>query len=237
MRRLGVLVALAACGHGQTPTMGDDDMIVDAAFFPDAGDPCPGGFTFLSGELVDWDSANPGVFVGIFQALLTPPGQQMPIESTPPNGRLDICVPTGNPIVLDVDNPDDYLDGQMLVAQDALQGFIPISFRGIKKSRAQTFYQELGLTFDATKAQVVVFLAGDRASVSLDRTHAAVQAGNDDAQPGTFAWAAGDTGRYVLFPNIDVAQPTGTVTAADGTHIVPLVAGQLTMLAISFVFI
>ena len=43
-------------------------------------------------------------------------------------------------------------------------------------------------------------------------------------------WRAGTTGDYVLFPNVDVTQPTGHVSVGYGdTLVVPLPAGKWTM--------
>jgi len=234
MRSL-VLVMLAACGgHGQSPGMGDGGPS-DGGPLGDAS-PCANGDVFLGGELVDWDSPDP-TFLGVFMAKLSVSGLPGTILSTPPNGRLDVCVPQADPLRLDVDGPDDYLDGFMVVARDALQSLHPISMRDITMTRALSFYTEQGLVFDPNKAHVLVFLAGDRSTITLDRAHGAPQAGNDDALPDTFVWTAGDSGRYVLFPNVDVTQPTGTIRDPLASHVVPLVAGKLTMVAVSFIFI
>lgn len=235
MRSL-LFVMLAACAeHGQSPGMSDASF-GDGRPFGDAFDPCKGAGVFLTGELIDWDSS-PAAFLGVFDAKLSVPGDPTPIFSTPPNGRLDTCVPAADPLKFDVDAPVGYLDGTMVVNQEALRSLLPLSLRSIKATRAATFFTERGLTFDASKAQVVVFFAGDRGGVSLDRAHGTAQAGNDDGTPGTFTWSPGDTGRYVLFPNVDATQATGTITSPSLPLAVPLAPGKLTLVAISFVFI
>lgn len=226
---LGLLVACGGGGHSQMI-----DAAPDTPDTPDAFDPCTGGQVFLSGEMLDWDSSN-ATFKGVFMAKISVDGTQ--VLSTPPNGRLDVCVPPADPLVLDVDAPTDYLDGTMIVEREAITSLHPISFRGITATRAGTFFTERGLTFDANKAQVLVFLAGDRSSITLDRAHDATQTASDDASPGDFVWAAGDSGRYVLFPNVDPAQATATVTDPSGAQVVPIAAGKLTLVAVSFVFI
>jgi hypothetical protein len=233
MRSL-LLVMLAACtDHGQSPGMSDASR--DGMSPMDVADPCPGGM-HLTGELIDWDSPIGG-FMGVFDAKLFTPGNPTPILSTPPNGRMDTCVPTANPLRLDVDAPTDYLDGTMVIQPEALASLRPLSFRSIKMARASSFFAERGLTFDPNRAQVVVFLAGDRAQIALDRPHGTAQAGNDDGSPGNFVWSVGDTGRYVLFPNVDTAQATGMISGPLPAMAVPLAPGKLTLVAVSFVFI
>jgi hypothetical protein len=202
----------------------------------DAPAVCPGGGVFVSGDLVDWDSTSAS-FLGVFDAKLSLPGSSMPLLSTPPNGRIETCVPAVFPLRFDLDAPADYLDGTLVIQREALTSLRPLNLRSITLARAGSFFTGRGLTFDPNRAQVVVFLAGDLAQVALDRAHDAVQAGNDGAQPGTVVWTAGDTGRYVLFPNVDTAQPTAMLTGLAVPLSVPLAPGKLTLVAISFVFI
>jgi hypothetical protein len=83
-----------------------------------------------------------------------------------------------------------------------------------------------------------VFLAGDRSGLTLDRQHGPPLSGNDGDGDGAFTWTAGNSGRYVLFPNVDVSSPTITLTGdLSGPHTIPVMAGKLTLVAISFVFL
>jgi len=99
---------------------------------------------------------------------------------------------------------------------------------GEYSARSFTTMRETAFGFDPTKAQVMVHVDGTPGSVSLSGTHDATQAFN-----GT-AWAAGDTGVNVFFPNVDPASGTATVTMANatGNGDVPVVAGTFTYLSI-----
>lgn len=234
VRILFVLLALAACEHGKSPAMADGGG--DGPLVGDSFDPCKGAGVFLTGELVDWDSSATA-FAGVAGAKLSAPGNPTPIVTTPPNGRLDACVPDANPLRFDVDAPSDYLDGALVIERAAVRSLHPLSLRSLKAARVGAFFTDRGLVFNPDRAQVVVFLAGDRSSITLDRAHGPAQAGNDDAQPGTVVWSAGDVGRYVVFPNVDVTQATGTIKTPMSNVSVPLAAGKLTLVAVSFVFI
>jgi hypothetical protein len=84
----------------------------------------------------------------------------------------------------------------------------------------------------------MVFLAGDRSGLTLSRPHDAPLAGDDGDGDGAFTWAAGSSGRYVLFPNVVVAGPTLTLSGdISGPHTIPVAAGKLTLVAISFFFL
>lgn len=211
--------------------MGDSDGRV----IPDAFNPC-GNELFVAGELIDWDSTA-SAFLGVFGAEVSLQGDPAVSISTPPNGRLELCAPKVDPLEFDVDAPPDYLDGTLYIEGEALDAFRQLSFRTITSARASTFYAERGLTFDPARGHVVVFLAGDRAGLTLDRPHGTTQAGNEDNN-GDITWTAGDGGRYVLFPNVDVTQPTATITGdTSGPHTVPVAAGALTLAGVFFVFL
>jgi len=220
------LVTLCVLGCGSDPAAPSD------AAVPDDVAPCT--TPNVSGELVDWDSTTAN-FRGIPGAQLSVAGES-PGPATPPNGRWELCA-TGDPIELVVEAPATYLDASVHVEAAALGGRA-LTLRSLTRERAETFYAERSLTFDPARAHVLVFLAGDRFDLSLDRTHDAVQAANDDSTPGTYVWSAGIAGRYVLFPNVAVDQPTGTLGGdPSGPHAVPLTAGKLTIAALLHVFI
>jgi len=229
------LLLLAACGGGSSQpdaNVRDKDAAIDA---PADASPC-GSDTFFTGELIDWDSTD-SAFLGVNAARVSVQGMPAISTTTPPNGRLELCVPTVPLLRFDVDAPAGYLDGTAYVEREALGGGLAISLRSITTTRTASFYTERGLTFDPARAHVLVFLAGDRSTLTLDRPHDAAQTANDDV-PGTFTWAAGAGGRYVLFPNVSVAQATGIITGdTSGPHTIALAAGQLSLVAISFVFL
>lgn len=231
MRSLLVLVALAACNeHGQSPNRADahTDSTVPA---------CAGTDVLVTGEIVDVDSSSVA-FIGVSGATLSLVATPTTIlTSTLPDGRFETCVRAPDPLVFSYDAPGDFLDGAMVITRGARGGLHPISFRGITMARAISFYASHGLAFDASKAHVLVFMAGDRSQVTLDRPHAAAQAGDDEGHAGSVAWSPGDSGRYILFPNVDITAPSGSIVGDQGGPVnVPLAAGKLTLVAISLVF-
>lgn len=195
----------------------------------DAG-PC-GADLFVTGELVDFDSST-AQFMGVFNARLTVEDLPSRTTTTAPNGRFELCAPAASALRFDLDAPGDYLDGKVYIEADALDAR-PLSFRAYTQLRGSTLY-----TFDAARGHVLVFLAGDRTELTLDRPHGPALSGNDDDGDGAFTWSAGTAGRYVLFPNVDVTSPTITLRGdLSGPHTIPVAAGRLTWVAIASVFI
>jgi hypothetical protein len=220
--------ALAGCGD-DNPALPDarGDAAIDAA--GDAG-PC-GADRFVTGELVDLDSTT-AQLMGVFNARFTVEGMPARTATTAPNGRFELCVPAASAMTFDVDGPGAYLDGKAYLEAEALGGR-PLSFRAYTEARGSMLY-----AFDAGLGHVLVFLAGDRSDLTLDRQHGPPLSGNDDDGDGAFTWAAGNSGRYVLFPNVDVSSPTITLGGdTSGPHLIPVMAGKLTLVAISFVFL
>jgi hypothetical protein len=180
---------------------------------------------------VDFDSTL-AQLKGVFGAKLTVQGMPARTATTAPNGRFELCAPAGiGPMLFDLDAPGAYLDGKVYIEEAALGGR-PLSFRGLTQARASALY-----TFDASRGHVLVFLAGDRSSLTLSGAHGPPLAGNGDDAAGAYTWTPGDVGRYVLFPNVAVTSPTVTLTGdISGPHVIPVAAGTLTLVAISFVF-
>src|SRR5438105_9531866 len=86
MRSTYCLLLLACCGD-------DSNKHVDA------------GPVQLAGEYVDWD-ATEAAPCGIFMATITAHGDPGVTESTPPNGRLNLALPTAD-TQLDITAPTD----------------------------------------------------------------------------------------------------------------------------------
>lgn len=234
MQGARLLVALALVGPGCD---GDGKAQPDAAV-DGSGSDGSGDCVDLAGELVDLDSST-AAFAGIPGAVVAVEGMPAVAVTTPPNGRVQLCVPDVDPIRLTIDAPSTYLDASVYLEPEAAKGppdAAMLSMRSFTEERAAAFYSERGLAYDDTKAHVLVLSAGDRVDLALDRAHDAAQAGNDDATAGTYEWAAGAAGRYVLFPNVAVAQATGTLSG-DGpeSHVIPLAAGTLTFVGVYFV--
>jgi hypothetical protein len=218
--------ALAGCGGNTSPAT--PDATADAADAADAG-PC-GAERFVTGELVDLDSTT-RQFMGVFNARLTVEGMPARTATTAPNGRFELCVPVALATTFDVDAPGAYLDGKTYIEHDALFGTAAASFRVYTQARGAQLY-----AFNPGLGHILVFLAGDRGELTLDRAHGPPLSGNDDNGDGAFKWSAGNSGRYVLFPNVDVSSPTVALSGDfSGPHPIPVVAGKLTLVAITFV--
>ena len=219
---LGATVC-AGCGGGHSTRP-------DAASDAPANDGSCGAERFVAGELVDLDSTTTQL-QGVASARLTALGMPARTSVTAPNGRFELCAPASAAITLDVDAPADYLDGKAYIEAEALGGR-SLSLRAYTQLRGSMLY-----SFDASRGHVLVFLAGDRSDLTLGRAHAAPLSGNDDDGDGALAWAAGNVGRYVLFPNVDVSSPTILLHGdPSGPHTIPVAAGKLTLAAIFFVF-
>lgn len=219
-------VVCTGCGAGnRVAPDAPGDAPSDAA--GDAG--ACGADRFVTGELVDLASST-AQLMGVFNARFTVEGMPARTTTTAPNGRFELCAPAAAAMTFDVDAPGDYLDGKAYVEAEALGGWT-LSFRAYTPATAP-------YTFDAGRGHVLVFLAGDRSDLTLDRPHGPPLAGNDDDGDGAFTWTAGNAGRYVLFPNVDVSSPTVTLGGdLSGPHTIPVAAGKLTLVGIFFVYL
>lgn len=206
---------------------------VDAG--PDAA-PC-GLYAYqLTAVFLDWDStaAAPCAIRGSSWYVHL----EQRFATTDASGMLAICMGSNNP-ELDIQSPtaatcttpsSTYSIPGLAIATrsvvDAGGGFVA---RALDDARIGPFYASFGSTFDATKGQLFVHVTGTPRAVAITSAHDAVQAFD-----GT-AWASGDTGGDVFFPNIDLGGGTTDVSVAGnvlGTGSVPLVAGTITYMAI-----
>lgn len=206
---------------------------VDAAAVPvDIDNGSCGDQIRFTGEYVDWDSD--ASFCGINDALIEVPNGSM--DGTAPNGRFDLCIPDAPTTRLDVTQPtamsqcttpvSSYSVPTILVANKAvIQAGAFFSARAFTTARQATFFQMVGTAFDSNKAQVHVHVEGAPRAVQITAAHGTTQAIT------TTTWAAGDTGKEVFFPNVDVGAGTTMLTVtggALGTGSIPLVAGTIT---------
>lgn len=220
------VLSLAACGGGGSST--------DATVTVDIDNGSCGDTLRFTGEYVDWDTN--ASFCGINEAVLQVTGDGA-MDSTSPNGRFDLCIPAGAATtVLDVTQPSGtsqcttppagYSVKTIIVANKAVilgGGFHSAS--AWTTDRQNTFFTQIGQTFDSTKAQVHVHVDGTPAAVSIGAAHGATQA------VSATTWAAGDTGKDVFFPNVEVGSGTTMLTVAGGavgTGSIPLVANTIT---------
>jgi hypothetical protein len=200
------------------------------------------GQLFFIGEYVDWTSDD-AIFCGILGAKWQVHGDPTRVDSpTPPNGRVTLCLADAPTTQIDITPPVNdsectnpqspyTIPGVAIVTKDALITGDLFSARSITTAELATFFtaQALG-TIDPTKAQVFVHEEGTAPrAVAITATHAAAQA-FDGA-----TWAAGTTGKYVYFPNVDVTTATTDISVtggAIGTTTVPLTAGTFTYLTV-----
>lgn len=224
-------LVLAACGNGGSGP-------VDATITVDIDNGSCGDQLRFTGEYVDWDFDTNSC--GIFDAsFVTQDDSSM--DTTAPNGRFDFCIPSGNDTVLvDVtpatansqcsNPPSAYSLAGIAVANPAViraGGFF--SARNFTAARGPMFFQQVGVALDPSKAQVFVHFNGTPRAVSIDAAHAAVQA------TMTNTWAAGDTGRNVFFPNVEVGAGSTMLSVAGGaigTGSIPLAAGKFTYVSV-----
>lgn len=224
------LAVVGACGD-------DGSGAVDADTTIDIDNGSCGDQVRFTGEYVDWDQ-DMG-FCGIAAASFVVQGGGA-MDDTAPNGRFDMCVPDDPVTLVGVTPPaaasscavppSTYaLPGVAVAHRQVIRSGGSFSARNFTDARQATYFQSIGLAFDATKAQVLVHVDGTPRAVSLDAPHGAPQA------IATTTWAAGDTGKLVFFPNVDVGGGATTVTVAGGaigTGSIPLAAGTFTYVAV-----
>jgi hypothetical protein len=229
-----ICVAVVAAGCGD-----DGGGVSDASIVIDIDNGSCGDQLRFTGEYVDWDTN--AAFCGIGDATIEVEGDGA-MDTTAPNGRFDLCIPrtdaTTKLVVTQpagnsqcASPPAAYTVPTILFAnRDVIQAGGFFSGRAFTTARQQTFFQSIGVPFDATKAQVFVHVNGTPRAVSLAASHATTQA------IMTTTWGAGDTGKAVFFPNVDVGTGTTTLTVAGGavgTGSIPLIAGTITNVSVS----
>lgn len=227
---LALVVMLAACG--------DDAGSADASFTIDIDNASCGDQLHFTGEYVDWDTDVS--FCGIGDATVEVEGDGA-TDTTAPNGRFDLCIPRTSPttklIVTQPPNmsmcsnpPSMYgIQAILFAKHDVILAGGFFSARAFTTARQDTLFQSVGVPFDATKAQVFVHVNGTPHAVSLAANHATAQA------IMTTTWGAGNVGKNVFFPNVDVGGGTTVLTVeggAIGTGTIPLIAGTITNVSV-----
>jgi hypothetical protein len=222
------LLLLAACG-----ACSDNGSKVDATITVDIDNGSCGDQLRFTGEYVDWDTD--ASFCGINGAVVQEANGGM--DTTAPNGRFDVCLSRAtSTTTLQVTQPTGMSPCTVPSAAYTIPTILFVhhgevlaggfySARAFTTARQQTFFQDAGLVFDPSKAQVLVYVNGTPRAVSLQTTHQAPQ-----AVTGT-TWGPGDIGKVVFFPNVDVDSGTTQLSVAGGaigTGAIPLVAGTLT---------
>jgi hypothetical protein len=208
----------AACGGGGKKT-------------PDAA------AVMFQGEYVDWDSSAT-VFCGIDMATYNAAGSSE-TTPTPPNGRLMLTMPAGV-TQIDLAPPDGAsqcapgsgtYDNPGVIAIDPVlvAAGVTYSTRSFTTDRRLSMFTSLGLTYDPTKAMVLINVQGSAANPVIGATHDATA-----AYDGT-TWGSGTTGVYVFFPNVDTTNSNVLLTADGyaGSAEIPISAATFTYAAVS----
>lgn len=220
-----LLVACGACGDdGDTPS--------DATPTVDIDNGSCGDQLRFTGEYVDWD--NDASFCGIFEATFAVQGEGA-IDTTAPNGRFDMCIERGGVTLVDVSPtadmsqctmpPSTYSLGGIAVANTAM-----LEAGGFWSGRNFTAARQasIGFTPDPGKGHVFVHIDTGSRTIAITGNHGETQAVVDTA------WAAGDTGHEVFFPNVDVGMTTVSATGGNavGTGQVPVAANKITYVSL-----
>ena len=246
MSRLLLLCAVTAsfataCGGDDAPAGGDAHVDAPVETGP-AVDAFCGTRSLFTGEYVDWDSSDAS-FHGIFDAAFSVEGGSgaHASETTPPNGRFILCIDAAaNGTLVDITPGSDsdmgsggaYLPG-VAIAENAVISVIPFSSaRSFTEARRASMFTQIGQPFDAAKGQLFVHLTNTTATLAISAAHATPQ-----AYGASETWAAGTTGTYVFFPNVDLSGgPTVTLTGTpvvSGGGTFPVTAGKLTYLEVT----
>jgi len=229
---LAVALALAGCSGPS----GSPDATVDAPADGPVDGPtadaarCPGE-VFLTGEYVDWDSTDTN-FHGIPFATFQIEGDSTPahMDQSSPNGRIEMCIPGGARSLIKVtsDTGDTHMAGHYLADAAVFADGRFFSLRGLTPARAATFFTDNSLTYDPNKGQLLVNETGTPATIALTGATSDAPLASDDG----VAWAAGASGKYVLFPNVVVTGTPAISGAATGDGDVPIQTGELTFTSV-----
>ena len=224
MRTLALVLLVTACSACSDDGGGG----VDATPVVDIDNASCGTNLNFTGELIDADSTT-ATFCGVNNATFEGGGA---MDSTAPNGRFELCIPPSGTTMVTV-TPSATMSGcSSMPGTYTLPGIAVANTATIKAGTAWSgrmiTMQRLATLvpgFDMAKAHVMVHVDGPQRAVAILATHATAKAYN-----GT-AWADGESGIDVLFPNVEAAGSTTltVVGGAIGTGSIPLAAGKLTM--------
>ncbi|HEX2690508.1 MAG TPA: hypothetical protein VHN14_28025 [Kofleriaceae bacterium] len=198
---------------------------------------CTSGM-FFTGEIIDWDWTVTND-CGVDNSKLTLRGQTAPSDTSNPNGRFELCVPHQAQSLVDVMQSRnaspchggpvrDYMGHAVFIAEQAVidAGGL-FSARAMTQARQDEMFTQIGTSYNANQAQLVVHVNGTPRAVSISPNHDATQ-----RYDGT-TWAAGDTGSDVFFPNVAPGSVQVTVTGgAIGATMLTLDPGTYTYLAV-----
>lgn len=192
----------------------------------------------FQGEYVDWDSSA-SAFCGIDMATYNAAGSSS-TTPTPPNGRLMVTMPVGV-TQIDLTPPDmpsqcvgsgsGVYDNPGVIALDPalVAAGVTYSTRSFTTDRRLSMFTALNLTYDPTKAMVLINVQGTASTPVIGAAHDPTA-----AYDGT-SWGSGATGVYVFFPNVDTTESNTLLTATGyaGSAEIPVAAATFTYAAVS----
>ncbi len=216
--KFATIILLVGC-QGSAPPVKPHDAGPDSPPGPEAG--C--GLT-TAGELLDWDSTA-ATAAPIAGATLVDRDDPTRTTTTGADGTYTLCIAAVNFGLIDVTPPADDLPGVIFAKRDVVAKVPRLSARTMTAARRDTFFTQLGATYDPAAGQVLVHFNGPH-KATIDHTPAGTQAYNADA------WAAGDTGDYVFFGNVALGATANTVVGSDAAGVIggaaiPLVPGSI----------
>lgn len=227
------ILAFAACGED----VSNGDAGVDDAH-PGAIDADLVNFSF-TGTFLDWDSTTtaPCPIVG---AKWYATYDDSRVAITDADGAFSIRLASYTPL-LDVVPPANasgcangsYPQHGIAIAPPAVVAAGgAFQARSMTTARLSTFFASIGTPFDPARGHLLVHVNGVPRSLSITGNH---------GLPQTFdgaVWTAGDAGRDVFFPNIEITGTTPMTTVAVtggnalGLGAVPIAAGAFTYMAV-----
>lgn len=210
MKRVGLLVFLAACG--------DDGGMATVDAPPD---PCMPDMQF-TGEYVDWDSTLTS-FKGIFGAKFTVDSDPTKTTMTAPNGRFILCVhPADDTATIEPMASPDYIGGKVKIDKTVIQSGATLSYRSFTSTRAAEF------SFDSSKASVYVHVHNGMRTVTTSDAPAV-----EKHFDGT-SWSDGNTGTDIYLGGISGTTTSVQVSggSATGAGSIPIEPGKITYLTI-----
>jgi hypothetical protein len=201
-----------------------------------------GGVTSFTGDIVDWDSTEAS-FCGVNNAVFKVHSDPACTSTTAPNGRFQLLIPQEAKTVVDIVPPtagsgctalagkaNTYKLPAVVIASAAvIAAGGAYSARAMAEFRVAEMFAQIGQPLKAGRAQLVVHVNGIQHPLQISGAHDATQRFD-----GT-AWAAGDTGRDVFFPNIDLSLGlviVDTTGPSTGTGTYLLEPDKVTYLAI-----
>jgi hypothetical protein len=201
----------------------------------------PASDVLFTGEVVDWDETD-ATFCGVFAAAMQVHGDATRSDTTNPNGRFEIMVPSDKISQIDITPPSAqsmcaagigfYQFPGIAVANPAViaTGKL-ISMRMIGMTRLAAFLSTAGITLDPAKAIVFAHVDDGPSPVTVGAAH-----GQPVAWDGT-TWANGTNGVNVVFFNTDVGSGTTSVNLTGITGVgggsIPVAAGTITYVTLT----